>query len=129
MTDIPVGPVCHLPSPTVATSPNPQALPAIAPAQPNIASLTATVNALRQAIIILAGLNGAPGPAGSSGKSQPAGSWKQSDIQTENVKIYQNNDPSTGVFVEVQRINSLTFSNNTTKQTIKFQRPPDPEGT
>lgn len=132
MTDIPVGPVCHLPSPTVATSPNPQALPAIPPASPNIASLTATVNALRQSIIILAGLNGSPGPAGapgSPGRQAPAGSWTQSDIQTSKTKIYQNDDPSTGNFVEVQRIDSLTFSNKTTKQTIVFKRPPDPDGT
>jgi|SRR5579859_1911985 len=124
-----VGPVCHIPPQTTAEQPNPQALPAIPVAAPNVASLTATVNALRQAVIILAGLNGRPGPAGKSGKDAPAGSWTQSDIQTENVKIYQNNDPNTGNFVEVQRINSLTFNNKTTKQTIVFNRPPDSSGT
>lgn len=126
-----VGPVCHLPSPTLATTPNPQSLSAVPPAQPNIASLTATVNQLRQLVHVLAGLNGAPGrqgAAGQAGKAAPAGSWKQKSIVTSKVKIFQNNDPSTGNFVEVERIDSLVMNNSATKQTWTFQRPPDPQG-
>lgn len=121
-----IGPVCHVPpSTTAATLPLPQSLPGVPPAQPNIASLTATVNALRQLVMILAGLNGANGSSGKSGKDAPAGSWKQKSIETSKVKVYQNNDPSTGVFVEVERIDSLVMNNSATKQTWTFNRPPD----
>lgn len=124
-------PVCHLPSPTVATTPGPKNLPSIPPAQPNLASLTATVNALRQVIMIYTGQmgpQGRQGAQGAAGKAAPAGSWTQTDIQTSKVKIYQNNDPSTGNFVEVERIDSLTMGNKITQQTWKFNRPPDPNG-
>lgn len=118
-------PVCHLPSPTVATTPDPKPLPSIPIAQPNLASLTATVNAMRQVLMIYTGQRG---QQGAQGKAAPSGSWAQSDIKTSKVKIYQNNDPSTGVFVEVERVDSLTMKNNATQQTWKFNRPQDTSG-
>jgi hypothetical protein len=121
-------PVCHIPPVTQTTQPGPQALPNIPPAQPTIASLTATVNALRQLVMILAGQQGPQGPNGAQGKAAPAGSWKQKSISTSKVKVYQNNDPSTGVFVEVQRIDNLVMGNSDTNQTWTFQRPPDASG-
>ncbi|HXO47873.1 MAG TPA: hypothetical protein VN897_11405 [Mycobacterium sp.] len=79
---------------------------------------------MRQLIMILAGLNGQPGANGQAGKAAPAGSWTQQSIQTENVKIFQNNDPSTGVFVEVQRVTKLVMGNSATKQTWTYTAPP-----
>jgi hypothetical protein len=120
------GPVCHIPpATTAAQTPDPQPLPAIPPAQANIASLTATVNAMRNVVLILAGLNGTPGPAGAKGKDAPAGSWTQSDIQTSKKKVYQNDDPSTGIFVEVLQVDRLVMKNDATRQTWTFNRPPD----
>jgi hypothetical protein len=116
-----VGPVCHLPPNTTASFPDPKDLPGVPPAQPNLASLTATVNALRQLVLILAGLNG---PPGSNGKSAPSGSWTQKSIQTETVRIYQNNDPSTGNFVDVQRVTQLVMGNSASKQTWTYNAPP-----
>lgn len=121
-----VGPVCHLPPPASAALPGPQSLQNVPPAQPNIASLTATVNALRNLVLILAGLNGQPGANGQAGKSQPAGSWTQKSIETKMQKIYQNNDPSTGNFVEVQTVTSLVMTNSATKQTWTYTAPPTP---
>ena len=122
------GPVCHLPSPTVATTPDPKSLPSIPPAQPNLASLTATVNALRQVIMVYTGQMGQAGrqgQQGAAGKDAPAGSWTQTNIQTSKVKIYQNNDPSTGNYVEVERVDGLTMGNKITNQTWQFNRPKD----
>jgi len=120
-----VGPVCHIPPNTTAETHEPVNLPAIPPAMPNLQSLTATVNALRQALMIYTGQRGPQGAQGRSGKDAPSGSWTQSDIQTEKVKIYQNNDPSTGNFVEIERVNKLTMKNNSTNQTWVFNRPRD----
>lgn len=117
-------PVCHIPPTTVETPHGPVPIPSIPAPQPNIASLTATVSALRNAFMILSGQRGPAGAQGTAGKSPPTGSWAQGEIVTETVKIFQNNDPSTGNFVEVQRINKLTFNNKQTQQTIVFNRPP-----
>lgn len=126
-----VGPVCHIPPTNNVGNPQPTNLPGIPPpAAPNVQSLTSTVNQLLQILKTLLGQTGRPGASGApgaKGQAAPAGSWTQSNIVTEKVKIYQNNDPSTGVYVEVERINSLTMSNKTTNQTWVFNRPPDPQ--
>jgi hypothetical protein len=127
------GPVCHLPSPTVAERHDPVPLPNVPIAQPNLASLTATVNALRQLVIVLSGQvgqqgrQGAAGKKGADGKDQPAGSWEQFDLVTENVRIYNPNDKSQ--YVDVQRVNKLVMRNPQTKQVWTFNRPPNPSGT
>jgi hypothetical protein len=107
-----VGPVCHIPPKNIAGNPQPVDLPGIAgPASPNVQSLTQVVNNLRQVILVLAGQRGPQGVPGAPGQSANAAqsSFTQKDIQTQTVKIYQNNDPSTGNFVEVQQVTSLTM--------------------
>lgn len=125
------GPVCHIPPVTTADQPGPKSLPAIPPAQPNLASLTATVNAMRTVIMLFtgqAGPRGQQGRQGSAGKPAPSGSWRQKSIDVETVKIFQNNDPTTGNFVTVQRVNRLVMGNDQTNQTWTFNRPPDTSG-
>ena len=125
-------PICHIP-PNVATNqPPPVPLPSIPPAQPNLASLTATVNAMRQVLLFLVGQLGAQGPQGTpgaAGKPAPAGSWTQQEVVTQVVRIFQDNDPSSPNYVDVERVNKLVMGNNTTKQTWVFNRPPDTGGT
>jgi hypothetical protein len=116
-----VGPVCHIPPATSASLPGPKNLPNVPPAEPNIQSLVATVNALRQLVIILSGQQGS---GGSISSKAPSGSWSQKSIQTETVKVYQNNDPSTGNFVEVQRVTQLVMGNNATQQTWTYNAAP-----
>lgn len=123
-----VAPVCHIPPVTTTNQPQPVALPSIPPAQANLASLTATVNAMRQVLIFLVGQQGAQGPQGASGKAAPAGSWTQQAVVTGVVRIYQNNDPTSQNWIDVERVNKLVMGNNTTKQTWVFNRPPDPSG-
>lgn len=121
-----VGPVCHVSPETKIGQPQPLAMPSVAVAQPNIASLTATVNQLRQMILIFTGQQGTqgrPGAPGTNGKDANAkGTWSETARTTSKVKIFQNNDESTGVFVEVEQINSLTMGNKDTGQTWKWQR-------
>lgn len=110
--------VCHIPPVTNTNQPNPTPLPSIPPAQPNLASLTATVNALRDAFQIYTGQQG---QRGADGKQSPSGSWSQANVVTETVRIYNPDDKSQ--YVDVERINSLTWNNAATKQTITFKRP------
>lgn len=111
----PVGPVCHIPPASTPARPAPQSLPGVpAPAQPNLQSLVQTVNLLRQIILVLTGQQGAQGvqgAQGAAGKGAGPQDFVQQNIKTTTTKIYQNNDPSTGNFVEVQTIQSLTMAN------------------
>lgn len=119
-----VGPVCHIPPASTTANPQPSAIPGVGPpAQPNLQSLTNTVNNLRQLLLALLGQQGSQGPAGANGSNAPsAGSFTQKDIATEKVKIYQNNDPSTGNFVEVERINKLVLGTKTGNNTWTYNR-------
>lgn len=123
MTD----PVCHIPPETVVDQPQPQNLPAIPPAQPNVQSLAQTVNAMRQTIMILTGRQGVQGPQGVPGKPGQSGNaqskkaqWTEASRQTEQVKIYNPNDNTQ--FIEVERINSLTMKDSATNQTWTWRR-------
>jgi hypothetical protein len=83
---------------------------------------------MRQVIMILTGQlaqgpRGARGAAGQNGSNSSAkGTWTEQSRVEDTVKIYQNNDPSTGNFVEVKQINSLTMANKDTGQTWKWSR-------
>lgn len=112
-----VGPVCHIPPKNNTAQPAPADLPGIPPAaQASLASLQHTVNQLRQIIIVLTGQQGARGPAGLNGaNAQPPQasqtSFTQKNVSYTTTKIFQNNDPTTGNFVEVQTVANLVMSN------------------
>lgn len=109
-----VGPVCHIPPKNNTAQPGPAELPGIpGPAAATLQSLQHTVNQLRQIIIVLTGQQGAQGPPGQNAQTPPASaaSFTQSKIAYTTQKIFQNNDPSTGNFVEVQTVASLIMSN------------------
>lgn len=120
--------VCHIPPTQPKTQPGPVNLPAIPPAQPTIASLVNTVNQMRQVIMIMAGQQGAqgrpgaPGPAGSANANNSKGTWVEKSRIEHKVRIYQNNDPTTGNFVEVEQINRLIMGNKDTGQTWTWNR-------
>lgn len=125
-----VGPVCHIPPANPSTpQPSPKDIPAIPPpAQATLQSLQSTVNQLRQIIIQLTGQQGPPGAPGANAKSTPPGSFVQAKIVTKTVRIFQNNDPTSQNWVDVERVNSLVMNNNSTKATWTYTRPPDPGG-
>lgn len=119
-----VGPVCHIPPVTITTAqPAPVNLPNIPPAGPTIASLTATVNAMRQVIIYLAGQRGpqgAQGKAGDAAKKTPPVRWSEAARTVETVRIFDPNDHDT--FVDVERINNLTMKDGVTGETWTWDR-------
>lgn len=114
-------PICHVPPEVAHDQPKPVALPAIPVAEPTIASLTATVNAMRQVIMILSGqlAQGPQGPRGAAGQNANAkGTWTEAARVTENVVITNPNDSSQSV--TVQRINRLVMRNKDTGQTWEY---------
>lgn len=126
-------PICHIPPTTEIGQPQPKAIQAIPPAQPNIASLTATVNALRMVVQQITGQNPLnpnlqPNTAGfnrvpdKSGGNNGKPQWSEQGRTTNKVKIFQDNDKNTGNFVEVEQINTLTMVDKNTGQTWKWTR-------
>lgn len=97
--------VCHIPPVNQIKQPAPHNVNSVAPAQPNIESLTATVNQLRQ--LLLALLNR---------KQQ----WVEFSRVTENVKVTNPSDPTQ--FVVVNRINQLRMIDQITGFTWEWNR-------
>lgn len=117
-------PVCHIAPTTSIEQPAPVNMPGIPPALPNLQSLTHTVNAMRQVIMIMSGQQGSqgrPGAPGSNGGNNNAkAAWTELKRSTEKVKIKNKDDPSQ--FVEVERINRLEMKNAGTGQTWVWER-------
>lgn len=99
------GPVCHIPPVNQIKQPEPHNVASVSPAQPNIASLTATVNQLRQLLLQL--LNR---------KQQ----WVEFSRTSENVTVTNPSDPSQ--FVVVNRINQLRMIDQVTGFTWEWNR-------
>lgn len=117
--------VCHIPPRTITSQPQPVEMPSIPPVQPNIASLTATVNAMRHVIMILSGQQGTEGPPGRPGKdgktkSDPPTRWAETTRVVETVRIFSPEDRS--VYVDVERINRLVMSDKATKELWSWDR-------
>lgn len=119
-----VGPVCHIPPKTITTDqPPPLNLPSIPPAGPTIASLTATVNAMRQVLIFLSGQRGPQGAQGAKGdpaKKTPPVRFGELSRVVETVRIFDPNDHDT--FVDVERINNLTMRDSVTGEVWSWDR-------
>lgn len=115
------GPVCHIPPANTPGNPGPLAIPGMpAPAAATVQSLQSVVNQLREIIITILGQQGAQGAAGTNAKP---GDFVQKSIKTSTKKIFQNNDPSTGNFVEVQQVQQLVLASKT-GGTWTFNAPP-----
>lgn len=120
-------PVCHIPpaNPNI-TQPGPKPLPSIPDPGPDINSLLASVLALKMIVERITGkdpldngtLNGFRIKPDPNKKEQ----WTEQSRVVEKVKVYQNNDPSTGNFVEIERINQLTMRDKATGQTWTWDR-------
>lgn len=102
-------PVCHIPPKNQIEQPLPHNINSVAPAQPNIASLTATVNQLRSLLLNL--LNR---------KQQ----WVEFSRVTETVRVTNPSDSSQ--FVDVQRINQLRMIDKVTGFTWEWNRERQP---
>lgn len=126
-----VGPVCHIPPKTVITEKVPVDIPAIPPpAQATLQSLQNMVNTLRQIIIIITGQQAGNGQRGStsSPQKQPGGSFEQVSVTTKTKRVFQNNDPNSPNWVDVEYVAQLKMANNSTKSTWTYNAPPNPDG-
>lgn len=123
-----VGPVCHIPPVSTPGNPQPTNLPGIpGPASPNDpVSMANLLNAMRLALLsMLNQLNSSTNnnSNGLNRKPEPTkAQWNETNRVTSNVKIYQNNDPNTGNFVEVEQINQLTMTDKSTGNTWVWKR-------
>lgn len=121
-------PVCHIPpaNPTT-TQPGPKPLPGIPQPTPTLEGLLATVQALKTVIERITNQNTLDNGFSNGFTRKPDPNdrkvqWVEQARVTEKVKVYQNNDPSTGNFVEVERINKLTMADKNTGQTWVWDR-------
>lgn len=120
-------PVCHIPPNTPPiTQPGPRAIGTIPDPGPTIESLLATVRALKLAIEKMSGQarfdNGTDGFGRKPDPNKGSSQWFERSRVEEKVKVYQNNDPSTGNYVEIERINRLVMADRNTGQTWTWSR-------
>ncbi len=117
-------PICHIPPANpVVPQPGPQNLPSI-PVATDMASALAAINALRTTIKIIT--NQWTPNIGNNFNTKPDPNkkvqWSEQSRVVDTVRIYQNNDPSTGNFVEVEQINRLVMADKNTGQTWSWDR-------
>src|SRR5258708_4929371 len=101
-------PVCHIPPKQPPDDRQPVNIPAIPLAQPNLQSLTDTVNRMRTAILMLTGQSGSAGQNSSGFKTKEtpkSTQWVEQGRVTENVRVFQNNDKTSDNWVDVERLN------------------------
>jgi hypothetical protein len=116
---------------TSVKQPQATAVPSIAPAKPTLASLTATVNQLRQTIQTITGQNGVAGqnkPTSqnqTNNQTQPGGSFNLLSVTHATRRIFLNNDPSAG-FIDVPYIAQLVMQNNATSSKWTYNEPATP---
>lgn len=115
-------PICHIPPENpVVPQPGVRALPSI-PVATDLSSALRAINALRQTINILTQQQGGANNFSLKRDPDKKPQWSEQARVVEKEKIYQNNDPTTGNFVEVERINSLTMADKITGQTWRWDR-------
>lgn len=117
-------PICHIP-PEDAQIPQPPTrdLPSI-PAATDLRSALMAINTIRHVIQVITGQLPPGGGNNFNTKPDPNNKlqWTEQSRVTEKVRIYQNNDPSTGNFVEIEQINKLTMADKKTGQTWSWDR-------
>jgi hypothetical protein len=119
-----VGPVCHIPPANTPGNPQPQNLPGIPgpvtpPNGPNGQqdfnnAIAALLNALRLLLLQLANQQGTKGQTNNATSKNQQGRWSQQERVTEKVRVFQNNDPSSQNWVDVEQINKLVMKDSVT---------------
>lgn len=127
-----VGPVCHIPPANTPGDPQPHDIPGIpGPANPNDpVSIANLLNAMRLAMLALLnelkrnnntqdqGFNRRPDPNHNDKKTQ----WVEVNRVTNKVRVFQNNDPTSHNWVDVEQINQLTMHDRKTGNLWKWDR-------
>lgn len=124
-------PICHIPPVQLAVDPHPVALPSIPIATPEIASLVASVNALRQVVQYLSGQKLVlPPPVGRQNTGGPnrvpdpsnASRWNEISRVTDTVRVFQNGDKNSDNWVDVKQINKLVMKDSVTGEKWTWNR-------
>ena len=123
-----VGPVCHIPPANTPGNSQPQNMPGlpgpVSANDPN--SMANLLNAMRLAMLALLNqLNdNNKGQGGFNRRPDPSKkpSWTEVNRVTETVRVFQNNDKTSGNWVDVEQINSLTMQNKQTGDQWKWKR-------
>lgn len=108
-------PICHIPPQKITDAHGPIPLPSIPLATPNLSSLVASVNALRQVVQYLAGQKvPTPPPLVTNNftTKQDKGRWNEISRVSETVRVFNPSDKTQ--FVDVDRINQLTMGDKVT---------------
>lgn len=115
-------PVCHIPPEDVnIPQPTSPGLPGI-PVATDLASALRAINAIRQTLQIMNSQQNNDNGFGRRPEQGKKSQWSEESRVTSKVKIYQNNDPSTGNFVEVEQINKLVMADKNTGQKWTWNR-------
>lgn len=117
-----VGPVCHIPPANTPADPQAKNIPGIPePAQANVQSLQHTVNQLRQIIIFMSGQQG---PAGSNGAAPKPARWTEDKPArtTQKTRVFQNNDPTSQNWVDVETITGVSMKDGVTGESWKWTK-------
>lgn len=131
-----VGPVCHIPPANTPANPTPHDIPgmpgSINPGSPTFNQDVANMmNAFRQMLLNLLGQLDAlkqrrddnNGVTNNFKTNQDkTNNWEQVDEVKEKVKVYQNNDPTSSNWVEVERTNKLVMRDKSTGRTWIYNR-------
>jgi hypothetical protein len=125
-----VGPVCHIPPTNTPGNPQPQNLPGIpGPVSGQGASqqainneFAALLNALRALLLQLANQQGTKGQINNATSKNQKGRWSESGRVVETVRVFQNNDPTSSNWVDVEQINQLKMKDSVTGSEWTWKR-------
>lgn len=131
------GPVCHIPPANTPANPQAHNVPGMPPPiNPGSKSFNNDVanmlNAFRQMLMTLLGQlnslnnntnNGGVSNGFTTKQGDKGNNYTQVSQATEKVRVYQNNDPTTGNYVEVERTNRLVMKDKQ-GNTWVWERPP-----
>lgn len=117
------GPVCHIPPANTTGNPQPKNLPGLpSPPSPPPGSssfdneVASFLNAMYQL------MNALLNRSGSSGAGAAGSRFVEANRQVSTQRVFQNNDPNSPNWVDVQVINGLTMTDRVTGETWQWNR-------
>lgn len=127
-----VGPVCHIPPTNQVGNPQPKNLPGIpGPISPPGSTGNAQQDAFNQALAALLNYilqllrelaNQNPGQTNNAVPKPSKSTWNEVSRVTSKVRVFQNNDPTSQNWVDVEQINQLTMGNKKTGDQWTWKR-------
>jgi hypothetical protein len=82
----------------------------------------ALLNALRALLLQLANQQGTKGQINNATSKNQKGRWSESGRVVETVRVFQNNDPTSSNWVDVEQINQLKMKDSVTGSEWTWKR-------